>query len=273
MALETLANQILALVNWGITILVLMLIWEIYQFIRGGAEAGPLLKAGGGMDNFWKGVKARIPGTAAQVRRVQKKELNEYILEEREETELDKLKAYALHLVTQMEAIANRSYFTRSEQVNLVQDIRGFGELFNQVKRYFRSLNKRTSREQSGLDKFFQYVKKKGIEVPEEVKALENNILKLHQQTGQDIAGVEELYREILNSKSMKILESMTTEMFGGATYKIDTKSEPFKLGHLYELIKGFRKEEFLLEDAYKRQAEAKKEMQGIIAETRGLYE
>ena len=61
--------------------------------------------------------------------------------------------------------------------------------------------------------------------------------------------------------------------MFGGAPYKIETKAEPFNLKQLYKLIEGFRKEEFLLEDAYKRQTEAKKEMTGIIQETRSLYE
>ena len=61
--------------------------------------------------------------------------------------------------------------------------------------------------------------------------------------------------------------------MFGGAPYKIETKAEPFNLEHLYQLIEGFEKEEFLLEDAYKKQAEAEKNMLGIIQETRSLYE
>ena len=274
MALETLANQILALVNWGITILVLMLIWEMYQFVRGGEEAGPLLKAGGGMDNFWKGVKAKIPGTTARARRVHKRELNEYILEEAEEKSLDSLKGSALHILSGLEAVANRKYFTRSEQVGLVQAVQQFGEKLNDTKRYFRNLNRRTSRAENGLDKLFEYYKEKGIEVPKEVKILEENILKLHQQTGQDIAKVEALYAQIVaGSEAMKKLESMTQEMFGGAPYKIETKSEPFNLEHLYYLISAFRNETFLLEDAYKKQAEAKQDMQGIIAETRGLYE
>ncbi len=273
MALETLANQILALVNWGITIIVLMLIWEVIQFFRGGADAEPLLKAGGGMDKFWKGVKARVPGTAMRARRVQKKELNEYILEEKEEKYLDLLKGKALEILSDLEAVASRGYFSQSEKTNIVGKVKEFGEQLNQVTRNFRNLNKRTSRAESGLDNLFDYLKKKDIKVPAEVKDLEEHILVLHRQTGEEIAAVQGVYTKIVNSDAMKKLDSLTPAMFAGAAYKIGTGSVPFNLVQLYALIKGFKNQRFLLEDAYKKQAEAKKEMQGIISETRGLYE
>ncbi|MEK6863375.1 MAG: hypothetical protein AABW53_01630 [Nanoarchaeota archaeon] len=267
MVLENLAQQILSLVNWGITIIVLMIVWEIIQLAQ---KSNVISNFAGGSFNAAVWMK-NLPRRFA--RRTHKAELNEYIDEEKEEKNLDTLKHGALDVLAELETYGNRRYFVVSEHTKLVRTILGFGENLRAVKRTFTDLSKTTNRADRKLDKMFDYFKKKKIKVPDEVKALENNILLLHQQTARDIAGVEDVYRGILTSDDMKALESLKPEMFEGGPYRILTDSVPFNLKQLYKLIEGFRKEEFLLEDAYKRQGEAKKEMTGIIQETRSLYE
>lgn len=269
--LQGLAGAILGLVDWGIGIVIFVGIWELWKAFRGAGGTSAVSRFGTG---FGKGVQKYLnPWSKRFARRVQKGELNEYIMEKLEEKELDQLKGEALHIVSDLELWANRRYLTNAEKNGVVEAINKFGELLNKTIRDFRSLSKRTSRADNSLDKMFNYFKEKGIKVPEEVKALENNIMKLHQQTAQEIAGVEGLYQKIMDSEAMKKLKSMTAEMFGGAPYQLSTSSEPFSLVHLHALIKGFQDERFLLEDAYKKQAEAEKELLGIIQQTRGLYE
>ena len=271
MVFEELAQGILALVDWGRGIIVFLIFMEIFKAFR---NAGGTAKVGGFGKEVGKGFQKYLnPKSKRFARRVQKKEINEYILEEKEEKDLDSLKGAALHILTELEAFANKGVFSHKQQTSMVQAILEFGGKLTETKRVFRGLSKRTSRADNGLDNLFNYFKKKGIKVPEEVKALENNILKLHQQTGQEIAGVDGVYQQIINSPAMHILETMKPEMFADRDYQLATNSEPFSLVHLHALIKGFQNERFLLEDAYKKQAEAKKEMTGIIQETRGLYE
>jgi len=265
-ALHPLVQGIAALVDWGIGIVVFMMIMEIVKaFHRSGGTSA----VGGGLAGAGKWV-AGIGKRKA--RNVQKKEINEYILEEKEQKDLDELKGEALHILTEFEAVANRGDLSSKEKDNIVKMTTNFGEMLTETKRTFRNLSKRTSRADNGLDKMFDYFKKKGIKVPEEVKALENNILKLHQETAQEIAKVDVIYRQILNSPAMTTFKSMTDDNFGEENYKVQTGSSPFNLAQLHLLIKGFQDERFLLEDAYKKQTEAKKELTGIIQETRDLY-
>ena len=264
MVLEELAQEILSFVDWGRTILMFMLVIEIWRFITFGGTVGS------GISNIGQWVKG-IPGRYK--RRSHQRLLNDYILEEREEKDFDELKRKALRILTQLEDIASRKAISFTEKSDIVQDIQDFGEELTKTKRVFRDMNKTTARADNGLDQLFAYFKKEGIKVPDEVKALENNILLLHQQTGQELASVEGVYEKIVKSQAMDGLDSLEEDVFGDSGFQIIATSKPFNEANLQYLIKGFQNEKFLLEDAYKRQAEAKKEMTGIIAETRGLYE
>ncbi|MDP3698269.1 MAG: hypothetical protein Q8R47_01645 [Nanoarchaeota archaeon] len=268
MAANALVDGILALVDWVEYLIIFMILIEIWKFFSFGGTASTV---GGGIANFGKGI-LNLPKWNA--RRVQKKEINQYIMEEREEKDLDGLKGEALHILTELEAYANRGLLSFKDKTLMVEMITQFGEMLTETKRTFRQLNKITSRADNGLERMFNYFKKKGVPVPEEVRKLELHIRTLHVQTAQEIGKVEDIYQEIIRSEAMETFKSLveTNFTFNGKDYKIETKSDPFNLTHLHELINRFQDERFLLEDAYKREAEAKKEMTGIIQETRNLY-
>ncbi|HLD80009.1 MAG TPA: hypothetical protein VJA18_05615 [Candidatus Nanoarchaeia archaeon] len=265
MVLETLAKQILGLVNWGITILGVMIVWEFFQLVKlsGGGVAGGALNAGKWIRN--------LPRRYA--RRSHKRLLNDYVSENREEKSLDSLKNHVLHLLTELEAVGARGQLSQNQQSELLNWIRSVGEMLNETKRYFRDVTRNTSRAWTGLDKMFDYFKAKGMKIPEAVTVAEKQILDLHEETAQDLTRVQENYAAIVKSKELENLEALKQPDFAGGYYKIRTNSEPFNDGHLTELIKGFQNEKFLLEDAYEKQKQAKMQITGIIQSTRGLYE
>src|SRR3989338_3882213 len=264
--LESLALWLLELVNLGITILVIMAIWEIWQFFSfGGTSSG----IGGAGSKAWDKLKPYVRGTGAHARRVQKRELNEYILEEREQKLLDSLKGQALNILTDLEAVASSKSIEFSDKERMVTHIEDLGRELTETKKTFRDLSKRTSRATNGMDKMLNYFKKNSIKVPDNVKELEEKVMMLNLETGKEIATVQEVYDKIVDSQAMKAFKDIPDN----GSYVIETTSTPFNLKHLYDLIAGFRKQEFLLEDAYKKQSQAKQWFQGIIQETRSLYE
>ncbi|MEK6900646.1 MAG: hypothetical protein AABX05_05970 [Nanoarchaeota archaeon] len=273
MASEALAQGISNFVSWGIFIISVMMVWEIYQLIKGGSQGGG--PGSSGESKVWKAIKERVPfiHTKAKSRRLLKKEINEEIKEEEEERELDNLKDYALQIVEDLEAIGSQGKFANYGQKEKVEEmVTKFGEKIKEAKETFRQLSKRTSRADRGLDNLYKYVQKENIRIPQDVKALENKIILLHQRTGTDIAEVEKLYREIIDSVNMRKLNELKDSMFINGEFELLPNSQPFDTAHLWNLIKAFKQEEFLLEDAYKYQAEAKKELVGIMSATKELY-
>ncbi|MBI2582043.1 hypothetical protein HYV87_02875 [Candidatus Woesearchaeota archaeon] len=270
MVLETLAKQILGLVDWGITILALMIVWEFIQLLKlsGGGVAGGVWGAGKGLFKAVGSVPRRL------ARRAHKAEINQFITEEKEEEYLDRLKSWAVHIVTELEAVASQRKISQSQKNALVNAIDQFGGKLNEARRYFRDLSRATNRDSRRLEKMFNYFKEKKIAVTDDVKKLEQHIIVLHAETADELAKVEEMYQAIVESENMKWLKSIPPEAFGGGWFPLVARSDvAFSLDKLYQLIKVFKQQEFLLEDAYSKQAEAKKEMTGIIQETRPLYE
>lgn len=261
MVLETLANGILGLVNWGITIIVAMFLWECYKFITGGSEAGSEVA-----NKAWKNAKAYLPGTGARAKRVTKKEMNEYIMEENEEQKLDEIKRTISTIVADMEVIGREGKPVSSspEVVKFLKMIKRLGDKIKDAKKYFRGLNRRTSRAQTGIERLFNYMKDKGVkdaELVKKVKILENTILKLHEQTAQEIERVEAEYVSINNLPAITKLQSGSKgESTSGITHEEGN-----------ELRSAFKDLAGLLEYAYQHQTKAKQEMQGVIALTRNV--
>ncbi len=260
MGLETLANGILGLVNWGITIIVALFLWECYKFITGGSEAGSEVA-----NKAWKNAKAYLPGTNAKAKRITKKEMNEYIMEEEEEQKLDEIKRIVSTIVADLEVFARKSA-SPPETAKLLKLIGRLGDKIKGAKKYFRGLNRRTSRAQTGIERLFNYMKDKGVkdaELVKKVKVLEETILRLHEQTAREIERVEAEYTRIINYAEMKKLraEAEGKVVPGGSA----NTEEVNGLMSAFEHLAG------LLESAYQHQAEAKKEMQGVIALTRNV--
>lgn len=271
MAANALVDGILALVDWAQYLIIFMILIEIWKFISFGREEG----FASGAKSVWKGIEARIPGTTAKAKRVYKKEMNEFITEDNQEKRLDVVKEGASYIAADLEAIGHKGQFSSySEVKKLLKDVSALGDNLKKVKRYFRKLNRRTSRAQSGLDDLFTYLERKGVkdrDVFQKVKAIENSILKNHQEVADEVAKAEAIYGEIMQSEAMKKLEAMTSEVFEGGVYKIIANSEPLDSSHVYNLAEEFKQEAFLLKDAYDKEAKAKQEVQGLISYLRGI--
>ncbi len=258
MVLETLANGILGLVNWGITIIVAMFLWECYKFITGGSEAGSEAA-----NKAWKNAKAYLPGTSARAKRVTKKEMNEYIMEAEEQERINEVKQVTSEVVAGLEVFKKEQFAPRQVE-NVLKKIELLGKKIKGAEKGFRRLNKATSREQTGMGRLFKYMKKKGLknaELVQKVTIMEETILKLHQQTADELGKIRAEYGGILNSNSMKVLQE---EAENKAT-------SPDHLRAAGELADDFKRLSTLLQKPYEYQTEAKKEMVTVISLTRSL--
>ncbi|MEK6905365.1 MAG: hypothetical protein AABX24_03095 [Nanoarchaeota archaeon] len=256
--LETLAKGILGLVNWGITIITVMFLWECYKFITGGSEAGSEVA-----QKAWKKAKTYIPRTNARAKRVTKKVMNEYIMEGEEEKKLDEIKRTVSTIVADLEVLEQKGV-SPLEAAKLVKLVVRLGDKIKDAKKYFRGLNRRTSRAQTGIKRLFDYMKDKGVkdaELVEKVRILEDSILKLHEQTAREIGRVEAEYTTIINYSEMKTLRAESE----GKPATTNIASELAALRRTFEKLAG------LLESAYQHQTKAKQEMQGVIALTRNV--
>ena len=258
MVLETLANGILGLVNWGITIITVMLLWECYKFITGGSEAGAE-KAG----KAWKSIKPYLPGTNAKAKRVTKKEMNEYIMEEKQEQKLDEVKHTVSTIIADLDVFAKKTV-SPPEAQKFVKLVGKLGDKIKDAKKYFRGLNRRTSRAQTGIQRLFDYMKDKGVkddELVQKVKVMEDTILKLHQLTAEEVGRVEAEYASLDSLPAMEKLRSESK----GSSASSPTKNE------INDLKDVFWAMDADLDQAYKHQTKAKQQLQGVIALTRGL--
>lgn len=258
MALETLANGILGLVNWGITIIAIMLLWECYKFITNGTEGGKEVAAKAGK-KIWK----YMPGTRARAKRVTKKEMNEYIMEEKEEQKLDEVKNAVSTIIADIEVLAKKPA-SPPEAQKFLKMAEKAGDKIKDAKKYFRGLNRRTSRAQTGINRLFNYMKDKGVrddDLVQKVKVFEGNILKLHELTAQEVGKVEAEYASTTDLPAMEKLRLVSK----GSSASLPTARE------LDELLKAFENMASILENAYEHQTKAKQQLQGVIALTRGL--
>ena len=263
MVLETLAQQILSLVNWGITIVVIMLVWEVYKFIA-GSEGGKGVadvtgKAG---KKIWK----YMPGTAARAKRVTKKEMNEYIMEEREEEKLNEIKQDVSAIISDVTILRKKVPSSspeeeKSESEKFLKAFDKLGDKITDAKKYFRSLNRRTFRAQKGIGRLFGYMKDKGVkddELVKKVTVIEGTILKLHEQTAKVVGKVEAEYGGIDNLPAMRKFRRF--------------QSNSISSGELDILRHGFAGMGSMIEEALQHQVKAKQELQGIIALTRNIF-
>jgi len=271
MVLDTLARWILLIVDWGRGIIVFLIAVEIFKGFRGSSAERGLAS---GAKSAWKGLEARVPGTARYAKRAFKQGINQYLMEEKEEKLLDDVKHGAKDLAASLEGVASQGQFaSHKEMVNLRSGVREFGKKISELKRAFSNLSRSTNREYTRINKLIEYCKKKQVQFPQQVRLYEEQILKLHQATGEELAGLEGSFKKMMDTDAMKKLESLELKHFNDDAnripYKIDAKSEPFNASHLLTLIKYFRNDKFILEQAYKNEVEAKKLIQSILAEAR----
>lgn len=257
-SLEPLAKLILSLVDWGITIITVMLLWECYKFVAGGSETIKEVAEEAGK-KLW----SFVPGTKAKAKRVTKKEMNEYITEADELERINEVKRVALDVVAGLEVLKKEQFSPRQVE-NVFKRIKVLGNRIKGAEKGFRGLNRRTSRAQTGIGRLFNYMKKKGLknaELVQKVGIMEETILKLHQQTADELGKVRAEYGGILDSNAMKVLREEVEKRAASPDY---AKAAG-------ELADDFKKLAALLQKPYDHQTEAKQKMVTVISLTRSL--
>ncbi len=268
MALETLAEWLLSLVDWGRGVIVFLIIMEIFKGLKGNDTVSEAAGKAG------KWAWARTPFTKARAKRVTKKEMNEYIMEEKQEKNLDEVRNLARTIVADLEILKEGRVTSKGAQ-DTVGKITKLGEEVKGARKYFNGLNRRTTRAQTGINRLLNYMKDRGLkdaELVEKVRIFENNILKLHQQTAEELGKVEAFYAQIMNYKVMEELEEYAKGREpDDSNPKIAPGSAKPSDQSFDTLIKGFKALDAALEDAYARQAKAKQEVVALISLTRNL--
>lgn len=198
MVFEQLAQAVLGFVNWGITLVVIMLIWEIIQFIRGGSEERGTGSSGIGKkslgeikDSFNEWTGRAEAEKKKKVKRAASREetqlLSDYI-EEKKELELieEAQKRFAVFDTVVNGAISSKSIpqkkFTES-YTELVTVVEAAGKEINKLKR----TEFRQQRRSSQLIKLLEEAGAK-TKVLDELRASENYILERHDKLIKEIA-------------------------------------------------------------------------------------
>ncbi len=278
MVFEQLAQAVLGFVNWGITIVVIMLIWEVIQFIRGGSEDRGAGSSGIGKKslgeikegfNKWTGreeveKKKKVKRAAS---REETKLLSEYI---EEKNELG-LIAEAQKKLTEFDVIVNGA--VSSGSIPRIKFTEAYKALFEAVKEAGENINKLkrvTFRQERRSDQLIKELDKAGADdkVLQKLRAAENDILKKH----------DELIKEI--ATALTILQD--SGLIGKAVNEITKKSRaasiPITAGTPIEQNIGFIHGELdtveaNLKVATKAQKEAYDMVEGLIAQFRKLWE
>ena len=297
--LTQLAETILDVVDWGIAIVLVLIVYEIISAFRGDSGPGTLT------DMEKSPVLTKLGWNNKGKKRMMAKIMNEYIIEEKEEAELKKSSEIVEDIID-MFAVMKRSKSIKDHKslVSLRNKVDEYSKSLKSAKRYFRVLKKATWREQSNLNKVIEKMESNEVDTAPVIVA-EKKILKLHQETKEEVNKVIASFQSnIINSANWKAFEDLKRpQNFGdqdtGVAYVIyDNKTAardsatlrataavagpvsprsvnalidqmPLFITHLDALIAEIAKEHYALVDAFKKQEEAKKQVDAIIAATR----
>lgn len=190
MVFEQLAQAVLGFVNWGITIVVIMLIWEVIQFIRGGTDDRSEGSSGIGKKslgeikegfNKWTGrdeveKKKKITRDAS---RQETAELNEYIEEKNELELLDEAVTKSqefLQLVGEAQKSPTKALTPLTSKIKeLNKAVTDAGNETNKLKR-------NTWRERSKMKNLLKSLSDAEVSKGDldKIRALEDQVLKRH---------------------------------------------------------------------------------------------
>lgn len=258
-AFEQLSKAILNFVNFGITILVLLLIWEGIRFIAG--PKGETAKAVGSRLTDWK--KSPVLNMIKKGRsRYRTRLLNDYLQEQKETQFLDRaVKAAQKALAAVEKARSDKEFKTEGERDEMVKAIEEVEKHLKAVKHRYRRVNKATWRQEREMGPLLEKMRKGGKDVKDLI-TLENNLLKIHKDCVTEADKVISHYEALKGElKAVKSYSGFPVTISGSP---LDT---PLK-----DMQNNLQDEIYELEDIYNKQVEADKEVQAIISKVRPLW-
>ena len=262
---EAVALNILNFVNWGITLLVFMLIWEVIQFIRGGeTSVSDVTRTGSewfDKAKSWVGAKGEEKKVKRSARREKTAALNEYV-EEKKEVELMKTVAENLNAFFGIvntglsKGIDNKKVFVKSYDAVT----KALKELTNETSR----LKRVTFRSERRTDQLLKDLEEADADDKQlkQARALERDILAQHDQVEQKVKRLAGLNSDI--STNVRELEKLS-----GNTLTL-ANDVPANLKSIKSGVEAANKE---LGAAIKAQNQAYKEAEALIAKFKSLWE
>jgi len=208
-AMEGLANAILSIVNYGVTFITLMLIYEIGRFVVGPKKAEELPgEVAGGIKSWFGGLKSKghLPGTEEHAEKKKRDKKNalelavgEFVAEKAELAVMEKVKEEITDLITEKGRLQGlavtyphaESEFRRFEDA--VKRVHKDAEAETYLWRgslTSSSIIRSTFKTQKAINKLIDDVKKMGgvpASTINELRADESKILALHKETGTKV--------------------------------------------------------------------------------------
>ena len=275
-ALTQLAETILDVVDWGIGIVTALLVWEILAAIfnssKKGVEASKIMELERSPVLKWLGLSKE----GKRLKRT--KAVNTYLANETEEKRLENCVSEVEIQIERLEGWdTNKEIPNHTDLANFRQKADQAQKAIIGARKYFKVLKRDEWRSNSGLDKMLKDMEDQDAKV-NKIKALENNIMKLHKETSDEVKKAEAHFKTILQSDAWKAIMKLKKSNFTAADkFNINppsgrTPNNRFNRTHLAALITGFGNDLLMLKGAFKKQTKAKQEVQGLMAETREFY-
>jgi hypothetical protein len=275
-ALTQMAETILDVVDWGIGIATALLIWELLAAVFNSSKKG--VEASGIME-IERNPVLKWLGLSKEGKRLKRtKAVNAYLAKEVEEKKLENCVSEVEIQIDRLEKWdTNKEIPSHTDLVGLRNKSDHAQEAIISARKYFKVVKRDQWRLNTGLDKMLKDMEGKDANVTE-IKALENNIMKLHKETSDEVKKAEAHFKTILQSDAWKAVMKLKKPSFGKADkFKINppggrASATRFNQTHLAALITGFGNDLLMLKKAFAKQTKAKQEMQGLMAQTREFY-
>ncbi|MBT4651287.1 hypothetical protein HOC13_02075 [Candidatus Woesearchaeota archaeon] len=281
MVLESLMDWVSNLTGWANAILVGMLIYYGYLFVKGGTE-GEHKEAKWSLDKL-KGAHKKGPGwmigtdknaekkneALKQSKKDAKKEkttaLREYVGDEKYLKKLSLVDLELSDAEEELEGIYNkRKFYSIDEVKTLAKTFSNLKESLNDLKRNFRKLKKITWRQESKMEKLLRDYEEAGVDEKElgPIKVLEKNILGLHEESAKFVEGAEKEIEGISNN----LKKSAKAKISGPINFTATTKKT---FDGWFGKMENVKKN---LEEAEDKQEKALENMRGIIAKIKPAW-
>lgn len=265
MVFEALAERILDWANWGITIVVIMIIYEFIRLFMTPKKANENLidqaKSGLGQHfkRWWH--KDKVAG------------INEALEEEKEVQLVSDVKNKVTEATAEVVGVRNKKQLTNVDlTVKMGGTVKDIGTGLDDAIKEFRRLNRKTFRQEKKMKELLESLDKKEKDELKDVQVYENQILGWHKEAKEAL----EKARSHFQSKIDYALEGLKNckQVKGAAfpiSFAVNTSEVDKRLKSLQDALedKSFLAE---IEVAEKAQHEAQRDLQGIIGKSRVLW-
>tara|TARA_Y100000310_G_scaffold330279_1_gene401653 strand:- start:4 stop:846 length:843 start_codon:yes stop_codon:yes gene_type:complete len=270
------AESIVQFANWGVTVVIILLIWTVLQ------AAGLVGKKTGATKRLTDMEKSPVmtwlKANKKGKKRWMSKLMNEYTAQQKEEEKLELAEDELDALLDTLRDVHGGKEFKDHNQVVLLRKhAENFKGQLRSAKNYFRRLRKDTWRQNSSFGKILDKLKENEVDTSE-IEALERDILKLHKEAADEVSSAESSYsKDFMGSNHWKRVGKLNrkdhfADKSTGQPYVLPAapgSTTPVAEGTIKALLDEAEKDVYKLKDAWKKVGEAKQHVQGIIAKTK----